>query len=88
MWGKTQFTAEEVAASRRISAARIHVERTIGYIENYRILRNKVAHAMLPYLSDVFFICSQLTNLQPVFLREVDENYSKAPSYFKLSKVL
>ena len=54
MWGKTQFTAEEVAASRNISAARI--QRKIECIKNYRILRNKVAHAMLPYLSDVFFV--------------------------------
>ena len=75
MWGKVQFTAEEVTASRKVSAARIHVERTIGYVKNYRILRNKVPVEMLPYLSDVFFVCAQLTNLLPVFLREVDQHF-------------
>lgn len=75
MWGKTQFTPDEVTASRKISAARIHVERTIGYLKNYRIIRNKVPIGILPHLSDIVFVCGQLVNLQPVFLREVDEHF-------------
>ena len=77
MWGKIQFTPEEVAASRKISIARIHVERSIGYLKRYKILGNKVVAKMLPYLSDIAFVCAQLVNLNPVFLREVDYNFVK-----------
>ena len=77
MWGKIQFTPEEVAASRKISIARIHVERSIGYLKRYKILGNKVVAKMLPYLNDIAFVCAQLVNLNPVFLREVDNDFVK-----------
>ena len=35
LWGKKQFTPEEVWQSRKISVARIHVERAIKYIKDY-----------------------------------------------------
>ena len=79
MWGNIQFTPEEVAlaASRKVSIARIHVERSIGYLKRYKILGNKVVAKMLPYLSDIAFVCAQLVNLNPVFLREVDNDFVK-----------
>lgn len=80
MWGKTQFTPEEVATSRKISSARIHVERTIGYLKRYRLLRNKIPLQMLPFLSDIVFVCSELINLNPAFLREVDNNFRRMTS--------
>ena len=75
LWGKTQFTPEEVAASRRVSSARIHVERSIGYLKRYKILRNKVPVKLLPKLSDMAFVCAQLVNLNAVHLREVDKYF-------------
>ena len=72
MWGKKQFTVEEGQESRRISIARIHVERAIKYIKDYKIVQNKVNRKLLPHLSKIFFICGQLTNLEPVKLREID----------------
>ena len=77
LWGKTQFTADEVQASRKISAARIHVERAIGYLKNFKILRNTVSRKLLPYLSEIVFVCAQLVNMQPVTLREVDEHFRR-----------
>ena len=37
LWGKKQFTPEEVRQSRKISVARIHVERAIKYIKDYHV---------------------------------------------------
>ena len=73
MWGKQQYTAVEVCTSRKISRARIHVERSIGYIKRYKILKNRVPCNMLPYLSNFFFVCAQLVNLSPVYMREIDD---------------
>ena len=88
MWGNIQFTSEEVAASRKVSIACIHVERSIGYLKRYKILGNKVVAKMLPYLSDIAFVCAQLVNLNPVFLREVDTDFLNDQVYLNLSKML
>ena len=37
MWGKKQFTPEEVRQSRKISVARSHAERAIKYIKDYHV---------------------------------------------------
>ena len=38
--GKKQLTAEEVETSRQMSRVRIHVERVIGRVKDFRILRD------------------------------------------------
>ena len=43
LWSKTQFTYVEVKTSRQISRARIHVERSIGYLKRYKILKKQSA---------------------------------------------
>ena len=73
LWGKRQFTVQEVEESRKISKARIHVERAIKHIKDFKILANKVPRQMLPHLSKVFYVCCQLCNLQPIKLRELDD---------------
>ena len=75
LWGKKQYTVEEVLASRKISVARIHVERAIRYIKDYKILKNRVPRHLLPHLSKIFSVCCYLTTLQPVKLREIDEMF-------------
>ena len=77
MWGKSQFTSEEVEANRGISSARIHVERAIGYLKNNKILNRKVPLKLAPHLSDIVFVCAQLYNLNPVPLRELDSKFAE-----------
>ena len=77
MWGKSQFTSEEVEANRGISSARIHVERAIGYLKNNKILNSKVPLKLAPHLSDIVFVCAQLYNLNPVPLPELDSKFAE-----------
>ena len=77
MWSKKQYTAVEVQKSRKISKARKHVERTIGQIKGYKILRNKVYFKMVPFLSKIMFICCQLTNLRAINIKAIRENFAK-----------
>ena len=73
LWGKKQYTVDEVLQSRQISIARIHVERAIKYIKDFKILKHQVPRRIVPYLSQIFYVCSHLCNLQPVKMREIDE---------------
>ena len=77
MWCKTQYTAVEVQTSRKISKARIHMERSIGQLKGYKILKNKVPYNILPYLSKIMFICCQLTNLKSINIKAIQENFIK-----------
>ena len=76
LWGKSQYTGEEVAESRRISRARSHVERSIGRIKDYRILSNRVSVKLLPYLTKIFLVCSMLTTVQPVIINDLSRTVS------------
>ena len=72
LWGKKQFSCEEVVESKKISTARIHVEPAIKYLKDYKIVKHTVPRRILPYLSKIFYVCCHLTNLQPIKLREID----------------
>ena len=78
LWSKTQFTYVEVKTSRQISRGRIHVERSIGYLKRYKILKNRVQRKMLPYLSKIMFVLAMITNLDGVFLKELDKDFSES----------
>ena len=78
LWSKTQFTYVEVKTSRQISRARIHVERSIGYLKRYKILKNRVQRKMLPYLSKIMFVLAMITNMDGVFLKELDKDFSES----------
>jgi hypothetical protein len=54
---KDQFTKEEVECTRRIASARIHVERKMEQIKNFRILQGTLPLALSQVADDIFFIC-------------------------------
>lgn len=62
---KSQFTKEEVEITRRIASARIHVERKMEQIKNFRILQGIMPLALAPIANDIFFVCAALTNVLP-----------------------
>lgn len=77
LWGaSSQFSKEEVLESRKIASARVHVERAIERIKNYKILTRRVSRKLLPYLSKIFFVCSYLTTLQPVLIEQMAQTVS------------
>nr|CAH7768889.1 unnamed protein product [Callosobruchus chinensis] len=69
-----QFTSEQVVQTRTIARARIHIERAIRRIENYKIL-NMIPASLIPQSTEVFQVCVALTNLQYPLIREVEDLY-------------
>ena len=69
MGGNEQLTLEEEADTRCIASVRIHVERAIERIKNYRILQGVIPISMHAQLDQTWFICCMFTN----FLRPLVE---------------
>ena len=67
---KEQFTATEVKQTAAVARSRIHVERAIYHLKTFKIL-DTVPWEMLPYLSDILNVVSQLVNYQSLHLKEV-----------------
>lgn len=62
MRGKEQLTLDEESGTRSIACVRIHVERAIECINNYRILQGVIPISVHTQLDQVWFICCILTN--------------------------
>ena len=67
---RSQFTREEVILTTRIARARIHVERAIERIKNYRILSHIPSHYR-PWARVIFQLCAALVNMQTPIMEEV-----------------
>lgn len=62
---KKQFTKREVKKTKDIANTRIHVERQMERIKNFRILQGIMPITMAPRASIIWKICVRLTALQP-----------------------
>lgn len=62
--GRDKFTKHEVDITRSIASARIHVERTIGRIKEFRILQKVVPKSLVPIISQMTFVIGMLVNFQ------------------------
>lgn len=61
---RTHFTPSQLALSKAIASSRVHVERFIGRVNEFRILRFGIPNNMLPIVSDIFRVCASLVNFQ------------------------
>ena len=61
--GKQQFSPQEVGTSRQLSNVRIHVERIIGRVKQFRILQTTVPIRQIDLLDDIMVVISALVNL-------------------------
>ena len=59
-----QLSEKELITTRRIAALRIHVERAIGRIKNYKIL-NDIPNNMSGITDQIFFVCCMLCTSSP-----------------------
>ncbi|XP_049459235.1 uncharacterized protein LOC125905337 [Epinephelus fuscoguttatus] len=69
--GKTVLTGLEVSRSRQMSRARIHVERSIGKLKAFHILKNTLPISMIKHrtsdsmatINKILLVCAALSNL-------------------------
>ena len=82
--GCTQLPPEEIHTSRKIASLRIHVERAIGRIKVYSILKGTIPLSLLRITNQIVFVYAFLTNFQPALvpLSKKPEN-SEVESYFQ-----
>ena len=57
-----QFSAEGVDKVRKIASVRIHVERAIGRIKTFQILKGMIPISMARLSNQIIFVCAFLTN--------------------------
>lgn len=62
--GRDKLTTDEVNMTRSIASARIHVERTIGRIKEFRILQKVIPKTLVPIISQMTFVIGMLVNFQ------------------------
>lgn len=60
-----RFTKREVEETRRIANLRIHIERAIERVKNFRILQGNIPITLAGQASKVWKLCSRFSNLQP-----------------------
>ena len=73
--GKPQLNLKEELETRKIASVRVHVERAIERIKNYRILQTVFPLSMAPELNKIWVICCYLVNfLPPLIVDKVSEN--------------
>ena len=61
----TQLSKKKVITTRKIASLRIHVERAIGRVKNYRILSNVVPLTLIKSIDDIWGVCCSLSLFQP-----------------------
>ena len=68
MEGQQQLSAEEVQQGRSIASCRIHVERAIGRIKGFNILKNTLPISMTRLANQIVSVCAYLSNFKTVLL--------------------
>ena len=68
--GQPQLSADDVATTRKIASVRVHVERAIARIKNYRILQHNIPLTLSDNLEQIWTVCSYLTLFLPPMIKE------------------
>ena len=63
--GGKQLTEAEILHTRKIASVRIHVERAIGRIKNFAILKGTLPITMARLANQIVCVCAWLTSFQP-----------------------
>lgn len=86
MEGRQQLPAEEVETGRTIASLRIHVERAIGRIKSFSILKGVIPLSMARITNQIVCVCAFLANFQPTLVpppTDCDESDIQVDEYFQ-----
>ena len=68
--GRKQFTKLQVEKAKTISRARIHIERAIGRLKEFKLLQHELPLNMLDLADHIWVTAAAITNLQPPLVNE------------------
>ena len=83
MDGRKQLPAQEVLEGRQIASLRIHVERAIGRMKNFTILKGTLPISLARLTNHFVCVCAFLSNFQPALVPPSDVNESDVEQYFE-----
>ena len=81
MEGRACLLSEEVQRGRKIASLRIHVERVIGRIKNYSILKGTLPLTLSRIANQIVSVCAWLVNFQNVLIPPYTEDEEDTDSY-------
>ena len=81
MRGLTQLPPTDVVRTRRIASVRIHVERAIARLKNFRILKNTFPLKSIDSIEKIAICCAGLSNLQPPLIQRKFNSRKKLPNF-------
>ncbi|XP_065186055.1 uncharacterized protein LOC135816882 [Sycon ciliatum] len=62
--GDRQMAPEDLLATKKIAAVRIHVERKMQRIKAYKILAGNIENTLFDHIHTLVFVCAMLTNFE------------------------
>lgn len=62
---KEQMPINEVVITKKIAKLRVHVERAIGWVKEFRLLQGVLPSTMWDSVNEVIYVCCMLTNFNP-----------------------
>ena len=62
---KMQMSASDVFLTKKIAHLRVHVERSIGRVKEFKILQGTLPASMWDSINDVIYVCCMLINFGP-----------------------
>lgn len=72
--GRRQLPSNEIEAGRKIASVRIHVERAIGRIKCYNILKGTIPISLARLTNQIVCVCAFLTNFGPALVSSPEIN--------------
>ena len=79
--GQKQLPPSKVQEGRTIASVRIHVERAIGRIKTFKILRSPLPLSMARLANQIVIVCALLVNFQPVLIPKLTMEESDVDDY-------
>ena len=82
--GRRQLPPQEIETGRKIASLRIHVERAIGRIKTFSILKGTIPLSMARITNQIVYVCAFLTNFQPALVPlSTESSESEVEKYFE-----